>query len=284
MRSRLILNLVLLAVVAALALVAVYRPAMERAPGPAPLTRLSADDVERIRLEWPGEATVVMERTAEGWRMVEPLRGRAAGFRARALAEVAQAEVLADFDAPAGALAQYGLDTPQATIGLNELQIALGDTNPVNQRRYVLHRDRVFLIADTQLTHASAKAVDLLDTRLFGDGFEPLAIHPPGVSLTRREGRWSADPPRDELDPDRITQFVDQWRFARALRVGAYDGPPTTETIGVEFRPAPGAARERVEIGIVRRAPETVLLRTDEGLAYHFNAATGERLLDPAAH
>jgi hypothetical protein len=282
-RSRLIVNLVLLAVVAGLAVFAVYRPGAEQDNPRAALTPLSAEDVARIRLQRPGQPDVLMEREPTGWRMREPAQGRVAGFRARALAGLASAEVFAQFPAPADGLAQYGLESPQATVVLNDLAVTLGDTNPVNHRRYVLRDGRVYLIADTQLTHATAKAEDLLDTRLFSDDIQPLAIRLPRVTLTRRDGSWSADPPRDDLDPDSITQLVEQWRFARARHVGIYDGPTPGQTVAVEFRPAPDAERERIEIGVLRRESDTVLVRLDEGLAYHFDSTTARRLLDSGA-
>lgn len=280
MRSRLIVNLVLLAVVAGLAVFALYRPGTQQESRPSALTPLSADDVVRIQLQRPDKKDVVMERESTGWRMREPVQGRVAGFRARELAGLATAEVFAQFPAPADGLAQYGLESPQATVVLNDLAVALGDTNPVNHRRYVLRGGRVYLIADTQLAHATAKAVDLLDTRLFGDGIDPLALRLPSVTLTQRDGSWSAEPPRDGLDPDSITQLVEQWRFARARRVGVYDGPTPEQTVAVDYRRAPDGERERIEIGVLRRESDTVLVRLDEGLAYHFDSATARRLLD----
>jgi hypothetical protein len=80
--------------------------------------------------------------------MREPRQGPADPERMTELRAIAVITPLAQYDDTQVDLARYGLSSPQLTVYLNDTQIAFGNVNPANGRRYVLSNKRLFLIAD----------------------------------------------------------------------------------------------------------------------------------------
>jgi len=110
------------------------------------------------------------------------------------------------------------------------------------------------------------------DTRLASMQF-------PGFSLRRNEqGTWTRTPELKGLSSDQVNRFVDEWRLARALTVSEYTGRPAHERITVKVTTADSP--RTIEFGVLARKPETVLVRRDEKLEYHFPEEIGRRLLE----
>ncbi len=280
MNRRWWLNLGLLAAIGILAAIAVFKPGAEKSiPKPA-LTALRAEAIQKISIERPGQPPIVLEKTGEQWRLTAPLAARANRFRIENLVRIAGAESEARLPLDEAALGQYGLDKPLVSVRLDNELIQFGGLHPLNQQQYVRYQDGIHLIGAQYLQAAAARFTDFIDTGLIEDGREPTAFRLPGLALTRVDGNWKLEPENKDVGSDRVMQFVQEWRHARALAVNRYDGTPVKQRVLIEFAPGASGERTTLEIGIVARAPQLILARKDEGLQYHFPADTGKRLLE----
>ncbi len=275
------LNLGLLAAAGVLVAIAVFKPGVETpAPKPA-LTALRAEAIQKISVERPGQPPIVLEKTGEQWRLTAPLAARANRFRVDNLTRIASAASEARLPLDPAALGQYGLDKPLASVRLDDELVQFGGLHPLKQQQYVRYRDGVHLIGAHHLQAAAARFADFIDTALIEDGRgEPIALRLPGVTLTQTDGHWKLEPANQDIGSDRVMQFVQEWRHARALSVSRYDGKPAKERVTIEFAAAEPDKRDILEIGIVARTPQLILVRKDEGLQYHFPADTAARLLN----
>lgn len=278
MKNRWLLNIGLALLLGALVLLAIYQPGTKKpAPG-APLTTLAPEAVQRIRLLRPGQAEIDLEKAGDDWRMTAPRAARANGFRLADLIRLASIPVKVRFPALAADLGRYGLDHPLATVFLNDAEIRFGGMHPLDNALYVLHDNQVQLIPAGALRTAIAPLADLLSTSLLEDKTKILALHLPGFSLKQNEqGAWVRTPEIKQLASDRINQFVDEWRYARALSVAPYSGKAASGQVVITV--ADGAKPRTIRIGVLARNPELVLLRADEKLEYHFPAETGKNLM-----
>lgn len=273
------LNLGLLAAAGILVAIAVFKPGGETpAPKPA-LTALHTEAIQRISIERPGQPPIVLEKTGEQWRLTAPLAARANRFRAEDLTRIASAESEARLPLDQTALGQYGLDKPLVSVRLDGEYIQFGGLHPLKQQQYVRYRDGVHLIGAQYLRAAVARFTDFIDTALIEDGREPLAFRLPELTLTQVDGHWKLEPANQDIGSDRVMRFVQEWRHARALSVDRYDGTPAKQRVRIEFGADAPDKRAVLEIGIVARTPQLILVRKDEGLQYHFPADTGKRLL-----
>jgi hypothetical protein len=279
MKKRWLLNLALALLVGALVLVAVYKPGAKKEAEGAPLTALAADAVQRIRLLRPNQPEIVLEKSGNTWRLTAPRAARANGFRIGDITRLATTRARTRFPAVATELGKYGLDKPVASVFLNDTEIRFGSLHPLSNDLYVLHADQVQLIPAQALRSASVPLGDLLSPALLEDKVKLVSLRFPGFRLQQNEhGAWARTPERQDLASDTVNRFVEEWRHARALSVGAYSGKPFKERITVTV--TDGDKQRAIEFGVLARKPELVIVRLDEKLEYHFGEDAVSRLLE----
>jgi len=279
MKNRWLLNLGLILLVTILALIAVFRPGSKPEPAGTPLTAMTVEAVQLVRLQRPKQPELMLEKSGDQWQLKEPRRARANGFRAVELARLAALPVKTRFPAVSGELGKYGLDRPLATVVLNQEEIRFGTMHPLHNELYVLHGNEVLLVPAATLRTATTPLAELLSPNLLAEKIKLVSMQFPGFSLRQNEqGAWVRHPELKTLTSDRVNRFVDEWRLARALTVMEYSGKPLRERITVNIM-QDGQPRTIV-FSVLARKPEVVLVRPDEKLEYHFPEEAGLRLLE----
>lgn len=280
-KRRWLLNLLLIAVVAGLAIIVAYTQLAGPKMPPPTLTALRSPDVTRIELAHKGRSTIVLAReesnrgdTEGKWRMQEPLPARTNPFNVQALLSLAGASTVSELPFVPERLAAYGLDNPPTTVRFNDTTVFFGGTHPFQDQVYARHADRVFLVSAQQFRVATYAYSSFIDTQLLEPDRRISAFDLPGFRLRRHDGAWQREPALPELSADRIASFVDQWRHARALAVERSHGGRAISRVVLH---ADGGKALTIEV--LAEQPELVLYRMDEGLAYHFPAAVGAQLL-----
>lgn len=278
MKKRWLLNLALLAFIAALIVLVKLQPGLPGASDEAaPMLQAQAVAVNTIRVARNGE-DLRFERVGEEWRLTAPVRARAEVLRVDALLRMGTTPPQARFAASADALAQYGLERPQARVWLADAEIRIGAAHALNDLYYLGYGNEIFLMPGAAVRPALQPMKMFFSSHLLDDGRKPVAFNLPTFSVAQVDGVWTLTPANGEISNDQINQFVDEWRYARALSVTPYSGSRPRARVRVRYAAA-NAASETLDIAILSRKPELVLYRPDEGLAYHFPAETGDRLL-----
>ena len=296
MNSRWWANAGLAVLIAALALVMVFRPGKHPAPVIPPLTGLAAARIVHIRLQRPGEPEIDLAKSAGHWIMTAPRRARANSFRVNELLHLATARLATHFTAPVSSLGKYGLDKPRAVVWLDNEKISFGAQHPIDPDYYALYQGQVYLVPDHYVNAATAPVAGFFSTSLVGTHRRLMSLRLPHLHLARRpDGSWQVTPPDSKLSTDQVNTFVDDWRYAEALSVKPYSGRPVIGHIRIRFAPRtvsglpatghpPGAHGPQrgpvLVLGILERKPELVLYRSDEGLEYHFPADMASQLLE----
>lgn len=276
MNARVWLNAVLLVIVAALAWFALRGAPEPSADAGAPVASLTAAAVTRIGIERDGHAAVALERVNNRWLLSAPLAMPADEFRVHALLGLLGARSQSGFRAAGNDLGEYGLEPPRALLRFDELTIAVGDTEPLSGRRYVLGDDQVHLIEDRWFSQIFGAPQAWADPSLLPEGAKPVRIVLPGATWLLRDGRWQRDPPDPGLSADAGPELADAWRLARAVAVRARDPAlPWRERVEVELADPPA----RIVFELARTADALLLGRADLGLQYRFLARQGDALL-----
>lgn len=143
MRGRWLVNLGLLILVVVLG--AAAQRELERSVRGPTLTDLDPSAISEVLIERPGTPRIRLARTAEGWRLREPIGAPADGERVARLLRIAAAPVRRTLTAEAD-LAALGLEPPRITLSLDGLLLRIGATEPLAQRLYVAAGERVYLI------------------------------------------------------------------------------------------------------------------------------------------
>jgi hypothetical protein len=280
MRRRLLLNVGLAAIVAALVLVVWLEPGIDRETGPARLTALDADVIGRIEIQRSGHDGIIIERSDGQWRLLAPLEAPANEFRIEPLLRIADATTHAHFEAGAGELARYGLDPPRAVLRIDDVEIAFGDTEALDHRRYMRIGNVVHLVEDHYLHRLQTGYASFVSNRLLPEGSRPVRLSLPDFTLAMdAEGRWNTAPEQD-FSMDALNRIVDAWIHARAIIVDAYDGDAAQGTISVSLL----GRDEPIEFHVIESDVDLILALPEAGLVYHLGSDQGIRMLGRTPH
>ncbi len=280
MRRRWFVNLALLVVVLALvAFYLYYREQEETEAGPV-LTAIATQQVARVQIERPGQPAIVLEKHGDEWRLTAPLPARANRFTVENLLAVAGARSELKLDG--GEPRQYGLETPQTRLRLNDETIEFGALHPFRQQVYVRYRGAVHLIPAMALTAVARAPGHFIDGRLLEPDRRLVGLQLPGFTLALKDGSWQRQPPDKNLVSDQLSNFVAQWANARALAVEPAGNRPVLATLQLTLARA-DTGYETLVLDVLAYKPTFTLRRRDEKLEYHFPQEIGKRLLEIGA-
>lgn len=274
MRSRFWLNVALLAVVCALALLAYYRP-LHGTPEQR-LAVVTAAQTQHITLERAGAPTIVLERAGAHWRLSAPFKARVADAQSERL--LSSLEATAAERLPAQGLARYDLDPPQARLTIDRQVFAFGAVNALNDQQYVQTEGGVYLIAPRYGALLPRSALELAAKELFAPDEIPIAFQFQDFSVTETDGTWRLSPQRDVVGADDITRWVNEWRLASALAALPDSGRKPLANIKVTLK---GGAT--LALSVIEREPRLIIKRADAEYELQLAGAAGLQLLAPPA-
>ena len=271
MKSRMALNLGLLALVAILAAVAVMKPGKKEEPQ-ATLLAGKLDALSRVSLQ--NKETLTFEKRDGLWWLTAPFAAPVNQVRMRQLLEVGQAASSAHYPIKPEELAQFGLEKPQATLTLGDSILQFGTTDPINMRRYVRKGDTLHLVDDNFFHHLTASATDYVDKKLIPEGAKIRQIELPGLKAMKgADGHWTAEPAGDGKTD--WAELASTWATARAIEVKRLEKDSQGDTIRITLNEG-----SPIEFIILRKQPALTLARRDLGLQYEITADTSRDLLN----
>ena len=272
MRSRLLINLVLLLVVTGLSLLLIYDQNEQSVITETPLTALDPAGITRIHIE-RGEGSVVsFNRDRDGWYMQRPYIHAANPVRISAMLKLLQAHSYTQFRTADVDLARFLLKAPAVVIQFDDTRIAFGDSSPIGKQRYVLVNDTVHLINDSLFQQLQAPATFFLNSRLLLEAAKIQSITLPGHTISKQNDIWSIVPATD-ISADQIVQLVDAWHNLNAISISEYMPGNNYGMISIDMGDA-----GIINLSIVSPPPQLILGREDLGLQYHISDDDAARL------
>jgi len=270
------LNLVLLLAILALVGIAFFQPGLVKNTAPHRLTDIDTLKVLKIVITRSPDDVIELTKNNQQWMLDKPLHARASDFIVNNVLEIARSASLNQLPYVAEQDAgKYGFDKPKVIVQFDNERVVFGDTNPLNQQQYVLYHDQVHMISPSAIWSVTHKASEFLDKRLLEFTEAPVAIYfDDGRKLELKNGIWVLQPKIKSLPTDALTRLVNEWRYAGATEVQPYKGAPLHGVIRVVYKD-----KKSIELGIVSRSPDLILLRKDENLQYYFPASAAGRLL-----
>jgi len=270
MKSRLILNLALLIVIAVLAAVAFFEPGKKK-PETTPLASVDENALTAITLQ--NKDTITFEKRNGHWHLSKPFSAPANDIRIRQLIGIAEANSEAQYPVKAEELAKFELDKPKATLILDATTMNFGGSDPINMRRYVQIGDTLHLVNDDFFHHLTASATDYVDKKLLPEDAKIKEIFIPGLKASLgQDGKWTLEPPAEPNQS--ISDLLNAWNTARAIDVKRAEQPPQGDVIRIAL-----AEGSPVEFYIAQREPDLLLVRPDLGLQYEVTGNAAKQLL-----
>jgi hypothetical protein len=281
MKSRILLNLALIAALIALSLVTYFKPWQGATPS-IKLTQLNRDDITRIVIEPRGATAIKLEKLDGAWRITAPLTAQAEDTQVDRLVDIVNAiakQKLANADP-----SQFDLNPPQVRVTLNDQAIAFGRINDITYEQYAATAGGIYLVPPLYGYGIPTDAAKLLSRRLLDAGEVAVAFDFGRHRIERdNKGTWAASgefaaAKEQPLSQDDFNRWADEWRYTSALSVEPDKSSPAREQVSVRFKNG-----KTVIMRIVQKEPDFQLVRSDNAMRYHFGVEVGQRLLDPRA-
>lgn len=278
MASRLWLNLALLLFIAILLVIVIYEPGKEPVATPVSLTPLKATTISHIHIKRLSGKDIELVKEANGqWWMHNPYHLPANEFRVQALLRLAETESLSSHTLDRLQPATYGLDRPRAIVTFDRsTQISFGDTEPLQQRRYVQIGDQLHTIADTFYYQAAASPTIYLNHALLPPAANIIKLVLPELQLVFKDGQWQRTPPHPDYSADASIELINNWRLAQAVELRASEIKDARADIEIFLADQP----EPLRFKLLHTEDETSLIRLGMGLQYVIANDSYDKLLE----
>lgn len=279
MKSRWIINILLIVAVVILTLVARYEPGIEAPAAPQMLTSLRAEKIQTIRVNRPLREDLLFSKTDNVWTIDREPALPADEFQVRALLKLAGQTAARSYPVEELELSRLALDPPYATVTLDGTDVHFGSLEPLEELRYARVGGHVHLISDMFQHLIEADYTQFVRRRLLAEQARIVGLDAPGFSLNKADGGWQIHPSK-EVSADALQQLVDNWQQASALHIRPAEATPDDAQ---EVTLSLGEPERRVRFLIAAREPELVLVRPEFGLQYHMGNRAHNLLALPEA-
>ena len=271
MKSRLVLNLVLLVLILGLAVVSYFEPGKKKEEQ-APLTVVDEKNLHTITLQ--NKDLITFGKQEGHWRLSAPFKAPANEIRVQQLMDIAKAKIEAQYPVKSEDLAKFELDKPKASITLNGSTLHFGGADPINMRRYVRVENTLFLVTDNFFHHLTASATDYVDKKLLPENAKIREISIPGLkAILGPDGKWTQEPKTEPAA--NLNDLVNAWSNARAIDVKRLEKPAQGEPIKIDLLEG-----QPIEWVIVQKEPDLKLARQDLGFEYELTGEFARQLLN----
>lgn len=286
MKSRWLVNLVLLALVAAIGAFIFTRPKeTSDQPKTVTISTVPSTKINLVRIEFPAKKSVVLTQTDGHWFITEPIKSRASELAVERVAAILSAPVTQTF--PAIDLAKFGLDKPSLKVKLNDEEFIFGIFNPVTAEQYVQYKNAVYLLPSTHSEAASIQVNEFIDKNVLGPideivGFDLAHLEQwedVQLQLSKTNTQWAASVKDAKVNQAEVNEwFANSWTNLQALSVEPYNIDHKANYPYFELKLKNGKV---IHFDKIQESPELQLYRSDEGLLYHLQQEIGFTILNP---
>lgn len=279
MNKRNLLNLILILVLGGLVALVIIEPGKKQTPPKSLLTSFNPTDIQHIVVEQAHQPRVEINKLNGNWEMVKPYAITANNIRVGNLLSILGTTSLAQYSNTSVDLSQLKLDKPDLVLYLDNHKLSFGTTDALAGNRYVQIGNIVHLIQDRFTYLIRGPATSLVSPALLPKGAKLIALTIPGMTLTSTKNGWHVDPDKDVKSADQVNQFLDEWRYARAIRVTKIDSSPESASKKAADSITVKMADKTLHFNLSKAKDEILFSRLDKGLQYHFQIDMGDKLL-----
>ena len=148
MPKRAVINLILLALIAALAAWLYWTGHNDTHSAPVTVSTIDPNSIDYITVTRSGQTELQFSKQQAGWRMLSPLPAPANNTRIKAMLAIINARSYTQLDAAGLDPDRFGIRDPAVMLKVNNLEFRFGSAAALDSRRYLLYQDQVHLIDD----------------------------------------------------------------------------------------------------------------------------------------
>ena len=268
MKSRLLLNLILLALTVGITIYIIKNPVNN--DNPQRISSLKTQDINKIHISKEKD-DITFYKENDVWYISSPYQIKAHDFRINHLLQILEAPVSKTYDSSALNLNTFDFTPPRAHVTFNNTEILFGKTNPVTNQRFLLIDSTMFLVYEEVFALLGTQASTFVDLSLLPDDSRITNLSLPGLELDKVETHWKTTP-ENLLNADQIQSLLEHWNSAQAFAVHRYLKRKDLGNIEIHF------AEKKIIFEISDDEPWLILARPDLGIEYHLDPSLKNKL------
>jgi hypothetical protein len=278
------MNAALLLLLGGLTLLVLFDANQQPAKAPQ-LTSLNILDINSIQIKQKNGAAISFQLNNKNWQLTSPISVNALNEKIERLLKISQIKVQANYPLDSDQLSIFGLNPPLVELHFNDTKLFIGKIDSVNQRRYVSHGTKLFLVDDTFLHLLTNKPHSYIDTRLLPDNVEVTGLATPEFELIQQnDGSWidaldTSSTEQKALSSDNVQLLLDEWRFARAISVNTTPSNDNIHTTNSDIF-LNLANGENLHFIVKTTNNDAILSSPRRQLDYHFSLSKLKQLLN----
>ena len=286
MKSRWLINIVMLAIVLGLGTYFYLRPKPEAVQTKAyDISQIKLADIVSIQVDLPNKPLMTFKKVNKLWQMIAPYPARLDQQSINHIISVVAAQSNNKFSS--SDLAKFGLNEPKLKLTLNEELFIFGAFNSVTSEQYVMYKDAIYLLPGSYLELASIQTTALLDKspiaqdeKIIGfdlSGLEQWQENQLNVDLV--DGKWQVNDPKLSVNQAAMQEWFDgYWTGMSVSAVEPYSLQSTEKLPGFSVKLSNG---KTIRFDKFQESPTLILGRPDEGIKYTIASDIGFVLLNP---
>ncbi len=267
------INLALLAIIVILLLVVTTSTNDDETTKLKRVSDIDPKTITSIKVIRKDKPTLEFNKQPAGWRMQSPLQFRVNTARINAMLRILGTESHSELDPDQVELARFELDDPAITLQLNGYVFKFGTTDGIDQRRYLLFNNRIFMVNDFLYAQLDSKPGFFADTRLVAEDKTITAITFPENRFELVDGNWEMQQLMD-IKPEQLKELAFSWKNAEAISVSSYQQPQQEFPITITT-----ADKQSMTFNIIATSPYLILGRKDLAIQYHMASDDAAKLL-----
>lgn len=267
MKSRLIINAILVVLLIVLGVIIALKPNSKNT-APSALVAINSHDIKTISIKRKDNDSLHFSLENGHWVIDQPIQAPALLGKIERLLKIAQIKPPVSYPLKGISLENFGLLDPKVSLQFNSSSLNIGLSESVHSRRYVSDHQQLYLLDDTFLHHLTAPLSAYIDTRLFPNNIQIARLQTPLLDLQQKpDHSWvNKQAPTDELSADPIQILFDEWRFARAIKVIPQLKEVTGKPIIITL-----SNQKRLEFTLIQGEKNMTLISSKNKLAYTFS-------------
>lgn len=269
--SRFMLNIALFSLL--LILVTSVLISRQQPPALSAFSPLKPNDITSLQISYNNITTEII-KTDHHWQITKPLSIEADKFRLQAILNILNTNPSTHYQIEAKHYKKYSLQPPQAQLRLNQQSFIFGSTSAVNNKRYVLTNNKLFLIEDSFFPLFTSGYTNLMRRQLFHSrtNINEIQIANKRV-FQNQQGSWQST--HHAISADQLKQFVDNWLHIQAYSVSRAQAPFSGTKVFIKT--ADNQSMERI---VSKTDFNTVVIDPQRQLSYQFDLKAYDSLTD----
>jgi Domain of unknown function (DUF4340) len=239
------------------------------------LSNIDYKEIVQIKVQRNDLDDFEFNKDNETWQLSSPQQFRANSARVNAMLKMLSTESFAQLDPSEVDLDQLGLADPIIIMKLNDHEFKFGNTDAIDQRRYVLFDNKIHLTNDFLYQQLLTNAAFFADPKLLPENFKIQTIQFPDNKLELINNEWTLNKVMD-IHPDQLKRIIFNWESATAISANKYDPVPDEKeaVINISF-----SNNKSIQFVLVSTDPHIILGRKDLGIQFHMGSDETNKLL-----